>query len=238
MRLFLLLAIVVALAGASEAHSFHALPGDPHYPTTTVAVNGGGCSSPECRWIKIIDRTGFTASWWPNVRMNALAAVSQATGYRFNFTIETGPRFNLWVQTGPCCPCPAACEGYNRVDEAFALTPPGAMFIPANSDGQDTMMCDDPAADPDGTFPWTGPQPYCGAVPPLFGHHAIKSVGGAGDGTDSRDAACTFRHELGHSLGLNHRWIGAPSVMVGDCQSLQFDSHDRAELQRIYAHTP
>jgi hypothetical protein len=169
------------------------------------------------------------------VRPNALAAVSQATGYRFQFTIQTGTRWNLWVQTEPS-PCQGACQGYYRVEEAFALTPPGAVFVPYASYGQDSMMCDDPAADPDGTFPWTGPQPYCGTVPPPFGHHVVKTVGGAG--VDSTEAGCIFRHEMGHALGLNHRAIGAPSVMVGDCRTLQFDAHDRAELARLYGHAP
>lgn len=225
---------LLALTLAPGASAYHAMPGEPHWPTTTVQVNGGSCgwAKPECRWLKIIDRTGYGTTWQNTVLPNTLLSLSAATGYRFNFSTVRGSRFDLWTQTEPS-PCDGPCEGVFHYGEAEALTPPGAVFVGRNAYGADTVTCDNPSVDPDGMFPWTGPQPYCGTNP----SHVEECVVGAG--SNSGDYMVTFKHEMGHCLGLDHRTgTDGHSIMVGFDEWTAFDAHDRAELDRLYGHVP
>lgn len=202
---------VCALVLAGPASAYHAFPNDPHWPTTTVQVNGGSCgwAKPECRWLRIIDRTGYGATWQNTILPNALEKLAAATGNRFNFTTARGTRFDLWTP-----------DGQYHWAEAAALTPVGAVFVGRNAYQAFSLNCET-----------NGPQPYCGTNP----NHRLKAVVGAGSGPG--DSNFTFQHEMGHTFGLDHRTCtDGHSIMCGIDEWLTWDAHDKAELNRLYGH--
>lgn len=84
------LALLVALVAIPSASADHDLPF--HWPSTTVAVNGGTCVQP-CRWIRVVDKTGKGTQWRNDVLKKALTKfASGTTSSTWQFTVVGGTK--------------------------------------------------------------------------------------------------------------------------------------------------